>query len=148
MDIRNPWTAFSVLSAHLWKIHALSTACATIVLHAKRSTIAAQAAPAMETECDDFVSPQQFVVLGAQLLQRAPSLSAVDDHRRFCAIFGASPRVRCLLWSLLCGLCPPQGKPVHMLWALMFLKVYAAEHVHAALAGVDEKTSGSGSGNL
>lgn len=118
----------------------LSTACTTVVLHFKRSTIVVQAASAMETEGDDFVSAQHFVVLGAQLLQRAPSLSAVDDHRRFRALFGASPRVCFLLWSLLCGLCPPQGKPVHMLWALMFLKVYATEHVHAALAGVDEKT--------
>ena len=32
-------------------------------------------------------------------------------------------------------------KPVHLLWALLFMKVYAEESIHAGLVGgVDEKT--------
>ncbi len=79
----------------------------------------------------------EFATLGAGQLRRAPGLTVVDGHRRFRALFGASPSVCCLLWSLLCDTRPLQSKRVHMLWALMFLKVYATEHVHAALAGED-----------
>ncbi len=58
-----------------------------------------QAVQAMETEDDEFVSARQFVALGAQLLKRAPSLAAADDHWRFLALFCANPRVCCPLRS-------------------------------------------------
>ena len=92
------------------------------------------------TEADDLFFSQDFVELGATVLRRAPGLNVADAHRRFRALFGASPNVFCVLWSLLCVARPPGSKPIHLLWVLMFLKVYATEHVHAALAGVGEKT--------
>ena len=41
---------------------------------------------------------------------------------------------------MLTGRHPKGAKPSHLLWALMFLKLYAIEHVHASLAGCDDKT--------
>ena len=35
---------------------------------------------------------------------------------------------------------PKQASPVHLLWSLMFLKVYASEHINSMIAEVDEKT--------
>ncbi len=35
---------------------------------------------------------------------------------------------------------PRGGMPVHVLWALLFLKLYNIKHVHSALVGADEKT--------
>ncbi|KAG9399900.1 hypothetical protein AC1031_011321 [Aphanomyces cochlioides] len=59
--------------------------------------------------------------------------------RRFKSMFGVSPSIASILWKDLQPT-PSDAKPCHLLWALLFLKVYATEHVHAALCQVDEKT--------
>ncbi len=74
------------------------------------------------------------------MLGRAPDLSVVDGSQRFRALFGTSPSVFCRFWQMFVQRRPENSKPYHMLCALMFLKVYASENDHAALAGVDEKT--------
>lgn len=38
------------------------------------------------------------------------------------------------------GVRPLSSRPVHLLWALLFLKVYGSEHTHRMIANVDEKT--------
>jgi hypothetical protein len=45
------------------------------------------------------------------------------------------------LWTMLVeqGL-PKQASPIHMLWALCFMKQYAAESVLASMCDCDEKT--------
>ncbi len=70
-------------------------------------------------------------------------LSAETESQQFCATFGADVELCSVIWSKLHlhGLLPARGKPIHLLWALMFLKLYCAESVHCAMArGVDEKT--------
>lgn len=91
-------------------------------------------------DSDDFVSPAAFFEIGTGLCRRAPGLHTVVHARRFRSLFGASPSVCSQLWALLAATRPASSKPVHLLWAMMFLKIYGSEHVHASLASVDEKT--------
>ena len=62
--------------------------------------------------------------------------------RRFKSYFGATPSICAQLWQML----DPRrqissyAKPVHLLWALMLIRVYATEEVLAGIAGVTEKT--------
>ena len=88
---------------------------------------------------DKLVSSQDFIELGASVLRRAPGLHTVDYHRLFRALLGASPRgLQFFVVSALRG--TPLGKQTDsFVVGSGVLKVYATEHVHAALAGVDEK---------
>lgn len=45
-----------------------------------------------------------------------------------------------MLWDHIYALCPKGYRFKHLLWALMFLKVYGTEHVLAGKIGVDEAT--------
>lgn len=54
-------------------------------------------------------------------------------HRRFMALFGATPFIICLVWNMLD---PPTNhsipnnvKIIHLLWTFSFLKTYETEHV-------------------
>ena len=65
------------------------------------------------------------------------------EKRRFHATFGTCPELCSVIWGRLIqyGLLPEQRLSFHLLWALMFMKLYCSESVHCALAGgVDEKT--------
>lgn len=89
---------------------------------------------------NDYVSANQFFELGTCLIRAAPVIQSSVFSRRFKAFFGVDNVMCNKLWMLLCNSDSPGGKPVHLLWALMFLKNYATEHIHAAIAGCDEKT--------
>ena len=64
--------------------------------------------------------------------------------RRFLSFFGAEPLHVSIIWLLL----EQSGwlrfgekvQECHLLWALMFLKVYSTETVHARMVVCDEKT--------
>jgi hypothetical protein len=62
----------------------------------------------------------------------------------FRAMFGAGPNICAIVWGMIIAnnaSLEDGAKPVHMLWAFMFLKLYCAESVLAALAGgVHEQT--------
>jgi len=64
------------------------------------------------------------------------------NARRFRAMFGVPSTICPLLWHQmhLRGTLPKKGQPKHLLWALMFLKLYEVELAMAARCGVDEKT--------
>ena len=72
-----------------------------------------------------------------------PQARSLDELRRFRAFFGASPEVCSQLWD---HLSPSEtinrlARPKHLLWALIFLKVYASESVLCTLVSCpDEKT--------
>ena len=60
-------------------------------------------------------------------------------RRQFKSTFGVSLEICYKIWKV----CKPWEKMVqykHLLWALMLLKTYAAEHILAAAAGANEKT--------
>eukprot|EP00733_Pompholyxophrys_punicea_P002305 Pompholyxophrys_punicea_v1_NODE_1692_length_590_cov_1.358879.p1 type:complete len:127 gc:universal NODE_1692_length_590_cov_1.358879:147-527(+) len=73
-------------------------------------------------------------------------LPSVDSRfeRRFMSYFGVSLAMAVVIWKTL-----DEGgflqkfrrpQPKHLLWALMFLKVYAKETVHARMADCHENT--------
>jgi hypothetical protein len=69
----------------------------------------------------------------------------VVEARRFTAMFGIMPVVCVDIWCRLGNdtetLDKNGANPVHLLWALMLLKLYATEVVLAVtIAGCDEKT--------
>ena len=76
-----------------------------------------------------------------------PVAKALTSRRRnFVAWFHARPREVAITWNLLCleghldCLGPNSVNPDHLLWALMFMKVYTNETVLASVAGCTEKT--------
>lgn len=62
-----------------------------------------------------------------------------DDFR---AYFGCGVLVCLSLWSLLVrmDLVPPGGTMEHLLWTLMFMKIYTGHKILCSLAGCDHKT--------
>lgn len=61
-------------------------------------------------------------------------------NRRYRACFGTSSHVCSLLWALLLPSLPGNATPLHLLWALFFLKIYSTEAHNASVANCDEKT--------
>ena len=67
-------------------------------------------------------------------------------QRLFQESFGAAPKVVATAWKLIAlegkldFLGPRSLKPIHLLWALMFLKGYSTEGPNSARAKCDEKT--------
>lgn len=68
--------------------------------------------------------------------------SAFVGMRKFRQLFGTTPMICAIIWQLLDvkGCLPLRTKPLHMLCALLFLKVYGTEEVHSAMTGLTEKT--------
>lgn len=94
----------------------------------------------MSKDNDEFLTSADFIALGASVVRKDRNLTSADGLRRFRALFGLSPKACCFLWQLLATRLPPSPNPAHLLWGLLFLKVYRSEHVHATITGVDEKT--------
>jgi hypothetical protein len=69
-----------------------------------------------------------------------PDGSKRTGDRRFRAMFGCLPGHCAILWNTINDEHPIGGEPKHLLYALMFLKVYGTEHVHSSIAKCDEKT--------
>jgi hypothetical protein len=90
------------------------------------------------------VSEDQFRELGREIMNvRAHRQRSRDrEDRRFKAFFGVKPARAYETWSLLIGhrCLPPNAKPEYLLWALLFLKIYATEAVLSGLIGHDENT--------
>ena len=84
---------------------------------------------------------------GLELLKHTTRIRVEPNDsnlRTFRQNFGCSPLVAMKCWYLLED--HPMIKkakyikPVHLLWACLFLKVYAKESTHASLAKVTDKT--------
>lgn len=89
---------------------------------------------------DNFISSGDFSLLSARIIGHAHGLSVITRVSRFRVLFGASPTVCPLLCAMLAGSVLHDCEPKHLLWGIMFLKVYAFELAHAALARSGEKT--------
>ena len=64
--------------------------------------------------------------------------NARDKDRRFRSCFGASSKIVAILWNKIIannGQIESGGKPKHLLWALVHLKVYSTEEIHCAIVG-------------
>ena len=85
-----------------------------------------------------------FDSIGMEMMNCSCEGSVITHERMFCSSFGTSLEVCATIWNLLdpYTTMPTKGlSPKHLLWALMYLKVYAKESIHCSMAGgVDEKT--------
>ena len=89
----------------------------------------------------DPINDAAFYEAGCRLIKRGGNNHRVQ-MRTFTAHFGATPAICTELWQMIN---PRQfinrySKPVHLLWGLMLMRVYAREEVLAGIAGVTEKT--------
>jgi len=87
----------------------------------------------------DFTAAS-FEFLGAEIHGFHFIRSTIVTQRRFRAFFGICPRICALIWDMIFPELPVTCHPRHLLWGLMFLKIYGTEHVHAAMVSADEKT--------
>lgn len=78
-------------------------------------------------------SPEAFRLL-------AKSITNTRSERGYKAKFGASPDVCCDLWERLQPTRPKKSLPKHLLWAMLFLKLYATEPVLSDMVGTTRKT--------
>ena len=88
---------------------------------------------------DDFMFKAKIIMEKDPFKDRAPK----GSERRFRALFGCAPVVAFSLWKYLISikLLPVGGTMTHLLWALMFLKVYPTDETMQALTGgADTKT--------
>ena len=85
-------------------------------------------------------SPEAFSRLALFLTRQGEQAGAATRFRQFQAHFGISPLARSIAWSLVLESLSHGAQPIHLLWALLFLKVRFAEHVHKSMTGADEKT--------
>ena len=87
-----------------------------------------------------FFDDRSFHEEGRKLIWK--SGHRIMSDRKFKSHFGASPQICADIWQMI----NPReeissyAKPVHLLWALMLIKVYATEEVLSGIAGVTEKT--------
>ena len=85
------------------------------------------------------VNTARFTAEGNNIMQRSRLVSARIVDLRFRAHFGTSSDICVQLWNMIGPIAG--AKPVHLLWALMLLKLYCAESVLCTLAGgVHEQT--------
>lgn len=77
------------------------------------------------------------------MIIKKDSGSSLTEDRRFREMFGCSANVVLQLWNMTISYVDIKGSPeiAHLLWALMFLKIYSKETITSRLVGgVDEKT--------
>lgn len=80
-----------------------------------------------------MATPGTFVQLGRQMIGRDSG-----ERRDFRALFGVGPTVCNQLWQR-CNF-HPKTKMKHLLWGLLFLKVYATEPVLCSIADTTRRT--------
>lgn len=85
-------------------------------------------------------TPEFFEFIGANLYNVHLTESTSVSKRRFRACFGVNPKICAILWDLIRPEVPRTTHPNHLLWGLMFLKVYGTEPIHASIVGANEKT--------
>ena len=78
------------------------------------------------------VTANQFLYIADGILTRASRDGRFGD-RDFRGLFGISANVCSVAWNL-CDF-PSGTKPKHLLWALLFLKVYGTETVLISIVG-------------
>ena len=95
-----------------------------------------------------YFPPSSFTRCSSEMLRRAPEACVTSAERRFRGLFGTSPAICATVWSMLGASLPRGAAPSHLLWALLFLKNYATEHVNSSILAWMRKHSESGVGDL
>jgi hypothetical protein len=95
------------------------------------------------------IEPALFWTLAATLVAiLSTTISIKMKERRFKENFGINAEICDKLWVLCLPLLPESASPVHLLWALYFLKQYNTEGVNASFAkNAMKRNPGSGVGS-
>lgn len=80
-----------------------------------------------------------MILWSSFIFVRDPSRHSLVDMRRFRIIYGTSHYVVKVLWSRLFRSLHKHCRPLHLLYALLFLKTYGIEHLSAQAESCDEK---------
>ena len=92
----------------------------------------------------ELKTPSFFERLASDIVKKdLRRMSPKPRNRLFRSFFGTSSKISALLWRFISidRNKHSTAAPKHLLWALLFLKIYATEYVHCAFAGgVDPKT--------
>ena len=67
------------------------------------------------------------------------SVDNLSGQRRFLSHYGVSPQIVSILWDSILLNLPPKCCSIHLLWCLLFLKVYASEAILSSIVGTNEK---------
>mmetsp|Transcript_13127 Transcript_13127/g.24666 ORF Transcript_13127/g.24666 Transcript_13127/m.24666 type:complete len:107 (+) Transcript_13127:291-611(+) len=86
------------------------------------------------------VHPKIIFDRGLELAGKPSRTLNKTNLTHFRSHYGASPGVVAILWTLIQDMLRRRFSFVHLLWALMFMKVYATESVLAGKLGVDDDT--------
>lgn len=88
------------------------------------------------------MSENEFWIRGCEITKHKPENSYRIGLRRFRGLFGTTPPICSFIWARIAArnAHPPYSQPVHLLYALIFLKLYGTEEENKALTGKDEKT--------
>lgn len=87
-------------------------------------------------------TPEDFEPLGGEIMGRSTGGSAAVFVERWITFFGVVCAVVADVWNRLVEKDDPElesASPVHLLWALLFLKQYPMESVFCKLVGVKDK---------
>ena len=93
-----------------------------------------------QPSAEDFTFKARIIMHADPFKERAPK----EEDKRFHALFGCSCDVAFQVWTELSSrrLLPQGGTMTHLLWTLMFLKVYPSEEAMKRLTGgADNKTT-------
>jgi hypothetical protein len=87
---------------------------------------------------DDIIRQSRYIMHDDPFKERAPS----DEARHFRALFGCCAEVTRKLWLMqVDNEFLPQGVTIkHLLWTLMFLKVYPTDRPMSMMTKADPKT--------
>ena len=84
------------------------------------------------------ISPDKFYREGQMMITRS-SVDNLSGQRRFLSHYGVSPQIVSILWDSILLNLPPKCCSIHLLWCLLFLKVYASEAILSSIVGTNEK---------
>jgi hypothetical protein len=80
-----------------------------------------------------FLTAKHFNYYADAILKRANRDGRLGRDRDFTSLFGISTNICSVVWTL-CDF-PSGTKPIYLLWAFLFLKVYGTEPVLLAIVG-------------
>lgn len=91
------------------------------------------------------ISPKEILNVGLNMIGNSRKNCLHKRHRCFLDHFGCAPEIASSLWIRIklnkTSDVPAQARPQHLLWALLFMKVYSTESVLCSLCGgIDEKS--------
>lgn len=92
-----------------------------------------------------FPTTDEFETMGRNLSGYQPSTCSYTTRERFVSFFGIEPMMCEIVWKRIINNGSTSHfkeapNPIHLLWALLFLKTYAKTTVLAAICGCDAKT--------